>query len=196
MRLIAVLCAFFFAAAAGAQELGPEELVKKVTADVLDTIKSDKQLQAGDRKKALALAEEKVLPHVDFKHATQIAVGRAWRTATPAQQDQLTQQFRSMLIRIYSSAIDVYRGQTMKVLPVRVPPGATETRVRNEYLREGRQPVPIEYSMMKTPSGWKIYDISVEGISLVLTYRSEFESIVRTAGVDGLIKRMAEKNSA
>jgi len=196
MRLIALACAIFFAAAAGAQELGPEELVKKVTADVLDTIKSDKQLQAGDRKKALALAEAKVLPHVDFRHAAQIAVGRAWPTATPAQQDQLTQQFRSMLVRIYSSAIDVYRGQTMKVLPVRVPPGATETRVRNEYLREGRQPVPIEYSMMKTPSGWKIYDISVEGISLVLTYRSEFESIVRTAGVDGLIRRMAEKNAA
>jgi len=196
MRLIAVICALFFAATAGAQELGPEELVKKVTADVLDTIKSDKQLQAGDRKKALALAEQKVLPHVDFKHAAQIAVGRSWSKATPAQQDQLTQQFRSMLIRIYSASIDVYRGQTMKVLPVRVPPGATETRVRNEYLREGRQPVPIEYSMMKTDSGWKIYDISVEGISLVLTYRSEFESIVRTAGIDGLIKRMAEKNSA
>jgi len=193
--VLSLICSAVPAASAFAQELSPEEMVRKVTADVLDAIKSDKQLQAGDRRKTLALAEQKILPHVDFREAAQLAMGKSWNTATPAQQNQITNEFRSMLVRIYSNAIDVYRGQTMKVLPVRLAPGATEVTVRNQYLREGRPPVAVEYAMKKTPEGWKIYDISVEGVSLVLTYRAEFESITRVSGVDGLIKRMAEKNA-
>ena len=177
------------------QQLGPEELVKQVTADVLDTIKSDKQLQTGDRRKMLALAEQKVLPHVDFKEAVKLAAGKTWNTATPEQQQRLADAFRSMLIRIYSNAIDVYRGQTMKVLPSRTQPGATETVVRNQYVNPGRPPVVVEYAMKKEPEGWKIYDITIEGVSLVLTYRAEFEQIARTAGIDGLIKRLQEKNA-
>ena len=199
MKLFALVLAFVFSAApalsAVGQEMTPEELVRKVTADVLDSIKSDRQLQAGDRRKTLALAEQKILPHVDFREAAQLAMGKSWSTATPAQQDQITNEFRSMLVRIYSNAIDVYRGQTMKVLPVRLPPGATEVTVRNQYLREGRPPVAVEYAMKKTPQGWKIYDISVEGVSLVLTYRAEFESITRNSGIAGLLKRLAEKNA-
>jgi phospholipid transport system substrate-binding protein len=195
MKTAALLLSLFIALPSFAQELAPDELVRKVTTDVLDAIKSDKQLQAGDRKKALALAEAKILPHVDFREATQIAMGRSWHVATPAQQQQLVDQFRELLVRIYSSSIDVYRGQTMKVLPTRVSPDATDARVRNQYIREGRPPVPVDYAMLKTPTGWKIYDVSVEGISLVLAYRSEFENIVRTAGIDGLIKRLQEKNA-
>jgi phospholipid transport system substrate-binding protein len=193
--LLALVLPLFLAVPAMAQQLGPEELVKQVTADVLDSIKGDKQLQAGDRKKALALAEQKVLPHVDFREAAQLATGKAWQSATPEQQAKIVSEFRTMLVRIYSNAIDVYRGQTMKVLPVRLPPGATEVVVRNQYQKPGQPPVPVEYSMKKTPEGWKIYDISVEGVSLVLTYRAEFENITRTSGVDGLLKRLAEKNA-
>ena len=195
MRLLILALSLFVAAGARAQELTPDELVRKVTEDVLAAIKSDTQLQAGDRKKALALAEQKILPHVDFREAAKLATGRAWQGSTPAQQEQIVNEFRSMLVRIYSSAIDVYRGQTMKVLPLRAGRDATDVKVRNQYIREGRPPVPVEYSMMKTPQGWKIYDISVDGISLVLTYRSEFENIVRASGVDGLIKRLHEKNA-
>jgi len=195
MRLLALALSLFFAANAGAQELGPEELVKKVTTDVLDSIKSDKQLQAGDRRKALALAEQKILPHVDFKQAAQLATGKAWQSATPEQQNRIVNEFRSMLVRIYSNAIDVYRGQTMKVMPVRLQPGASEVTVRNQYLRQGQSPVAVEYAMRKGADGWKIYDITVEGVSLVLTYRAEFENITRTSGVDGLIKRLAERNA-
>jgi len=198
MRLLALAAPFFFslfiAAPAAAQELGPEDLVKKVTAEVLESIKSDKQLQAGDRKKALALAEQKILPYVDFREAAQLATGKAWQTATPEQQTRVVTEFRSMLVRIYSNAIDVYRGQTMKVLPQRQAPGTTEVVVRNQYLRQGRPPVAVEYAMRKTPEGWKIYDITIEGVSLVLTYRAEFDQITRASGVDGLIKRLAEKN--
>ena len=194
-NFLAFVLSLCLVAPALAQDLAPDEMVRKVTADVLDAIKSDKQLQAGDRKKALALAEQKILPHVDFREAALLAMGKSWYTATPAQQTLVVNEFRSMLVRIYSNAIDVYRGQTLKVLPVRIAPGATEVTVRNRYLSEGRPPVPVEYSMKKTPAGWMIYDISVEGVSLVLTYRAEFENITRTSGVDGLIKRLQQKNA-
>ena len=177
-----------------AQELGPEELVKKVTAEVLEAIKSDQALQAGDRDQALALAEQKVLPHVDFREATRLATGRAWARATPAQQERLVSEFRSMLVRIYSNAIDTYRGQTMRVQPVKLAPDATDATVRNRYLRPGAQPVTIDYAMRKTAEGWKIYDITVAGVSLVLTYRADFDQVARESGIDGLIKRLAEKN--
>jgi len=190
-----MLLSLFLAAPALAQDLAPDELVRKVTADVLDAIKSDKQLQAGDRKKALALAEQKILPHVDFREAARLATGKAWQGATPEQQEKIVSEFRSMLVRIYSNAIDVYRGQTMKVLPVRLPPGATDVTVRNQFLRVGQPPVSVEYAMKKSPEGWKIYDITVEGMSLVFNYRAEFEQITRTAGIDGLIKRLKEKNA-
>ena len=197
--LTAVFVSFFVAFAAFAQkadsQLGPEELVKKVTDDVLSTIQSDKKLQAGDKQKALELAEQKVLPLIDFKEAMALAMGRSWKQATPAQQEQLVNAFRSMLVRIYSNAIERYRGQTMKVLPVRMQPGATEVAVRNQYLSPGQAPTLVEYSMRKGPDGWKIYDIAVEGVSLVLTYRSEFENVTRTSGVDGLIKRLQEKKA-
>jgi phospholipid transport system substrate-binding protein len=177
------------------QDLGPEELVKKVTAEVLDAVKSDKDLAAGNREKALKLAEEKVLPHVDFEEATRLAVGRSWNQASPEQKKRLTEEFRRMLVRTYSAAITSYQGQTMKVLPVRMKPGDTEATVRNQYLRPGAKPVQIDYSMHKTGTGWKIYDIVVEGVSLVLTYRSEFDAVVKREGVDGLIKRIAAKSS-
>lgn len=195
MKTLVVVLSFLLAFEAAAQALGPEELVRKVTADVLGSVKADKQLQAGDRKTALALAEQKILPHVDFREAALLAMGRSWYTATPAQQDQVVNEFRTMLVRIYSNSIGIYRGQTLNVLPVRMAPGATEVTVRNRYLSEGRPPVPVEYSMRKTPEGWKIYDIAVEGVSLVLTYRAEFESIIRASGIDGLIKRLQQKNA-
>lgn len=194
IAVLFALAASLFALNLQAQELGPEELVRKVTAEVLEAVKSDKQLLA-DRKRALALAEQKVLPHVDFREAAQLAVGKAWWSATPAQRDRIATEFRGLLIRIYSNALDTYRGQTIQVMPVRMAAGATETTVRNRYLKPGAPPVPVEYAMKKTPEGWKIYDITVEGVSLVLTYRSEFEQITRVSGIDGLIKRLAEKNA-
>ena len=190
-----LLLALAFSAAFAQQAAKPEELVRKVTEDVLAAIKSDKDLQAGDRQKALALAEQKVLPHLDFAEMTRLAVGRAWTSANPEQQQKLVTEFRAMLVRIYSNAIDAYRGQTMRVQPINMPPGATEVTVRNQYLRPGQAPVAVDYAMRKTPEGWKIYDIVVEGMSLVLTYRAEFDQVTRQSGVDGLLKRLAEKNT-
>ena len=197
MNIFRFLIIFFFFSTPGlAQELGPEELVKKVTADVLAAIKSDKQLAAGDRQKAMKLAEEKVLPHVDFEEATRLAVGRGWKEATPEQKKKLVSEFRNMLVRTYSNAISAYEGQTMKVMPVRMKPGDTEATVHNQFVRPGNpKPVLIDYSMRKTEKGWKIYDIVVEGVSLVLTYRSEFDAVAKQEGIDGLIKRLSQKNT-
>src|SRR5258706_4487922 len=194
-RDLSLVFGALLALSAIAQELRPDELVRKVTDDVLAAVKSDKQLAAGDKQKALKLAEEKVLPHIDFEEATRLAVGRSWREATPEQKKRLTDEFRRMLVRTYSSAISAYEGQTMKVLPVHMKADETDVTVRNQYIRPGGKPVQLDYQMRKTGDGWKIYDIIVEGVSLVLTYRSEFDAVVKQQGVDGLIKRLAEKNT-
>jgi phospholipid transport system substrate-binding protein len=195
MKRVFLIGLFLFAPSALAQELGPEALVKKITSDVMTAVKTDKQLAAGDKQKALKLAEEKILPHVDFQEATRLAVGRAWRDATPEQKKRLVAEFRSMLVRTYSNALEGYQGQEMKVLPSRNKPGDSEATVRNQFVRAGGKPVPIDYQMRKTDGGWKIYDITVEGISLVLTYRSEFDQVVKQEGIDGLIKRLSQKNA-
>ena len=194
MTRFLIALALFFAVPALAQELGPEELVKKVTSEVMEAIKSDKQLASGDKQKAMKLAEEKILPHVDFEEATRLAVGRGWAQASAEQKKRLVTEFRNMLVRTYSNAISAYEGQSMKVLPSRAKPGDAEATVRNQFVRPGGKPVLVDYSMRKTDSGWKIYDIVVEGVSLVLTYRSEFDAVVKQDGVDGLIKRLGQKN--
>ncbi|HYD56372.1 MAG TPA: ABC transporter substrate-binding protein [Burkholderiales bacterium] len=173
----------------------PDQLVQKVTEDVLATIKNDKQLAAGDKQKALKLAEEKVLPHIDFEYATRLAVGRAWSQASPEQRKKLVDEFRKMLVRTYSNGIDSYQGQTLKILPSRGKQDPEDATVRAQFIRAGGQPLPLEFQARKTPQGWKIYDIAIEGVSLVLTYRSEFDAVVKQGGIDGLIKRLQEKNT-
>jgi phospholipid transport system substrate-binding protein len=177
-----------------AAELGPEALVRQITNDVMDAIHNDKALQAGDKEKALALAEQKILPHIDFRAMTQLALGRSWRQATPAQRDQVVAAFRSMLIRTYSNAIGAYKGQKMEVKPTRMDPGDTDVTVRNSFISPGRPAVAVDYRMEKTPEGWKIYDIVFDGVSLVATYRSEFAQQVQNGGIEGLIARLEQKS--
>src|SRR5438067_6925153 len=142
-KLLAFFAALLFAGSAAAQQqLGPDQLVQKITDEVLATIKSDKQLASGDRQKAVKLAEEKVLPYVDFEHATRLAVGRAWREATPEQKKRLITEFRNMLVRTYSNAISTYEGQTLKVLPSRGKTDPEDTTVRTQFMRAGGQPLP------------------------------------------------------
>ena len=193
-KLLALLGAAALAFSAAAQNLGPDQLVQKITDEILAAIKSDKQLAAGDKQKATKLAEEKVLPYIDFEQATRLAVGRAWREAAPEQKQRLVTEFRNMLVRTYSNAISAYQGQTLKVLPQRGKQDPEETVVRTQYIRAGGQPLPIDFTMHQKEGSWKVYDITVEGVSLVMTYRSEFDAVVKQEGVDGLIKRLAQKN--
>ena len=184
-----------FALNVNAQELGPEELVKTIIEDVMAEVNTDKQLAAGDADKAAKLAEQKILPHIDFEEATRLAASRAWPQASPEQRRKLVAEFRSMIVRTYANAISAYKGQQMRLLPSRNKAGVGEATVRYQFMRSGGRPVQIHYEMRKTSAGWKIYDINIEGISLVLTYRTEFDSIVKQDGVDGLIRRLGEKNA-
>jgi len=176
-----------------AQE-APDVLVKRVAEDVLTTIRSDKDLQAGNQAKVKQLIETKLAPHFDFARMTALAVGRNWRNANPEQQPQLTDQFRTLLVRTYSGALTGYRDNTMDYKPLRMNAGDTEVIVRTEVRRPGQAPVQIDYNMTKTPEGWKAYDVVVAGVSLVTNYRDEFSDIVRTSGIDGLIKALDTKN--
>jgi phospholipid transport system substrate-binding protein len=176
-----------------AQE-APDALVKRVAEDVLSTIRSDKDLQAGNQAKVKELIETRLAPNFDFARMTALAVGRNWRNANPEQQQQLTDQFRTLLVRTYSGALTGYRDNTMDYKPLRMNPGDSEVIVRTEVRRPGQAPVQIDYNMTKTPESWKAYDVVVAGVSLVTNYRDEFNDIVRNSGIDGLIKALDTKN--
>jgi phospholipid transport system substrate-binding protein len=195
-RLRAVLAALALACVALpaiAQE-APDALVKRVSQEALQIIKTDPKVQAGDQARIRELIETKLAPHFDIDRMTALAAGRAYRTATPEQKKRLGEEFKTLLIRTYSSALNQYRDQTIDEKPLRADPNATDVTVRTEVIRPGQTPVEIDYSMGKTPSGWKAYDVIVGGVSLVTNYRDEFTEQVRTGGVDGLIRSLAAKN--
>jgi phospholipid transport system substrate-binding protein len=195
MRLLFALLAFAALTPAVAQDAQtPDGLVKTVVQDVLAIVKQDKDIQAGNTKKTVALVEEKVLPHFNFTRMTALAMGVNWRRATPEQQKQLVDQFRTLLVRTYSTAISSYRNQTIDFKPLRAQPADTDVTVRSEVRQSGTEPVTIDYSMEKTASGWKVYDVVVGGVSLVTTYRDTFASEVRSNGIDGLLKSLTDKN--
>lgn len=196
MRTLALplfLLAALTAAAAHAQE-APDALVKRVAEDTLNTIRADKDLQAGNPAKVKQLIESKLVPHFDTARMTALAMGRNWRLATPEQQQQLIEQFQTLLIRTYSNALTNYRDNKMTYKPMRMDPGATDVIVHTEVTRPGQAAVQIDYSMESTPNGWKAYDVIVAGVSLVTNYREEFNDIVKSGGVEGLIKALADKN--
>jgi phospholipid transport system substrate-binding protein len=191
---VALILIIVIVSPAGAAPLSPEALVKQVAADVLGATRKDKDkaVEANDKRERLALAEERILPHVDFAEATRLAASAAWGRASPVQQVQMVSAFRAMLVRTYSNTIDAYRDQTMRVLPAKTVLRAKEAVVHSEYVRPGEAPVGVEYAMRKSAGEWKIYDIAVEGVSLVLTYRPLFDHVTRTEGVDGLVRRLRE----
>jgi phospholipid transport system substrate-binding protein len=188
-----LLALAFFAALAQAQE-APDALVKRVAEETLASIRADKELQAGNPGKVKQLIESKLLPHFDTMRMTALAMGRNWRASTPEQQKRLTEEFQTLLIRTYSNALTNYRDNTMNYKPLRMNPSDAEVVVRTEVTRPGQAPVQIDYSMAKTPEGWKAYDVVVAGVSLVTNYRDEFNDAVKSSGVDGLIKTLTEKN--
>ena len=191
---VALILIIVIVSPAHAVTLSPEALVKQVAADVLVATRKDKDkvVEANDKRDRLALAEEKILPHVDFAEATRLAASAAWGRASPVQQVQMVSAFRAMLVRSYSSTIDAYRDQTMRVVPAKTVLRAKEAVVHSEYVRPGEAPVGVEYAMRKSAGEWKIYDIAVEGVSLVLTYRPLFDHVTRTEGVDGLVRRLRQ----
>ncbi|TFV93949.1 ABC transporter substrate-binding protein [Oxalobacteraceae bacterium OM1] len=183
-----------FIAPASAQE-APDALVKRISQEVLETAKNDKDIQGGNQKKVIELVESKVLPHVDFQRMTALAAGRFWRQASPEQQKQLTEEFRDLLVYTYSGAITQVKDQRLEFKPMRSEPNDTEVEVRSQVVQpRGGDPIQLNYRLEKLPTGWKIYDVNVLGAWLVETYKGNFAAEIGKGGIDGLIKTLSEKN--
>jgi phospholipid transport system substrate-binding protein len=177
-------------------QTAPDALVKNITQEVTAIVKQDKDIQAGNQKKIFDLVDAKVLPFFDFTRMTRLAVGRNWNTATPDQQKALVAEFRTLLVRTYSTALSSYRDQTIDFKPLRAQPTDTEVTVRTVVNQTRGDPVAIDYSMEKVVDGWKVFDVAVSGVSLVTNYREEFASQVKAGGIDGLIKTLQTKNGS
>jgi phospholipid transport system substrate-binding protein len=174
--------------------IGPDELVKSTAEDVLTIIKKDKDIQNGDQKKVFALAEEKILPNFNFDRVCRMVLGKHWHRATKEQQAAFQQEFRSLLLRTYATALSKYRNQTIEYKPLRSQPGDTDVTVKTEIVQPGGQPVAVDYALEKSGDSWKVYDIVIEGVSLVTNYRSQFSNEIKQSGMDGLIEKLATKN--
>lgn len=187
-----LLCAF---ASVKAEVIAPDVLMKNTVQEVLTIVKQDKEIQAGNQAKVLALVDAKVLPHFDFARMTQLSVGKYWRTASAEQKQALVKEFRTMLIRTYTKAFTGYRDQTIEVKPVKMAAADNEVTVKTNVLKPGAPSVSVNYEMEKTADGWKVFDLSIEGAGLVPTYRGTFAKQIEDTGLDGLIKTLADKNA-
>lgn len=175
----------------------PDVLIKNTVREVLDVVRKDKELRSGNQKKLLALVDEKVLPNFDFERMTKLAVGKSWRTATPEQKQALMSEFRILLVRTYTKAFTSYRDQTVEIKPLKLDSAATDVTVKTAIVKPGsQQTVQVDYDMEKRPDGWKVYDLTVEGVSLVTSYRGTFADQIQQVGIEGLIKTLADKNKA
>jgi phospholipid transport system substrate-binding protein len=199
MRMNSWLAALGFALAAvavQAQEVkAPEVLIKEVSTDVLDAVKADKNIQAGDVAKVSALVDAKVMPFVNFERMTRSAVGRHWRQATPEQQKRLQDEFKTLLVRTYSGALAQVKDQTVQLKPTRFSPEDKEVVIKTEVKGKG-DPIQLDYRLEKSDTGWKIYDVNVLGVWLVENYKNSFAQEISAGGIDGLIAKMAERNKA
>ena len=190
MARITGLAALLAALGAPAQEPGPDALVKNLVTDVIEVVGQSKEARA-----LVELAEKKVIAHFDFRRMTQLAMGRSWSQASPAQQGALERAFRTLLVRTYSTALTQTSGKTrVDVKTASVEPGDSEALVRTVVSEPGRKPFAIDYRMAKAPGGWKVYDVVVESLSLVTNYRSSFQAEISRSGIDGLIKVIETKN--
>jgi phospholipid transport system substrate-binding protein len=190
--------AAFFVSPARAADEAPDALVQRISGDVLDTIKADKSIKAGDINKIMALVDSKIMPNVNFQRMTASAVGPAWRQATPEQQKRLQDEFKTLLVRTYAGALDQVSNQSVSVRPFRGSPDDKEVLVRTE-IRGGGDPVQLDYRLEKTPgegSGWKVYNLNVLGVWLVDTYRTQFAQQINSQGIDGLISALAARNKS
>lgn len=194
--LTASLSALMLLAVPAAQAAeGPDEMIRRISTDVLSNIKADKDVQRGDLRKVTAFVDSKVMPNVNFTRMTASAVGRNWRQATPEQQKRLQEEFKNMLVRTYAGALSQVKDQTIDVKPLRAGAGDTEVIVRTEVIGGG-EAVQVDYRMEKTATGWRIYDLNVLGIWMVETYRTQFAQEISARGIDGLIATLAQRNKS
>lgn len=178
-----------------AQNAAPDALVKTVTDEVLQIVRTDKAIQSGSTSRAIDLVEQKVLPHFDFMHMTRLAVGKDWRSASPDQQKALAGEFKTLLVRTYSNALTSYKDQAVDFKPFKMQSSDTDVLVRSEIRQPTGRPVQLDYNLAKETGGWKVYDVIVAGVSLVTNYREQFAQEVRAGGIDGLVKSLKKRNA-
>ena len=194
IRKYLFLFSFLYLSPAQAQMPAPDALAKSVTDEVLAVIRADKDIQSGNQKKLLELVDAKVLPHFSFPRMTQLAMGKNWRAATAEQQKKLIAEFRTLLVRTYTTAFTQYKNQTVDYKPLRAAAGDTDVVVQSLIKQNSGPPVAVDYNMEKTDAGWKVYNMKIEGISLVENYRNTFNTEIQKNGVEGLIAALADKN--
>ena len=194
-KLIITFTLLFFSSIGFAIE-APDELVKRTAEDVLATVKSDADIQAGDQGKIFALAEEKILPNFNFDKVSRLVLGKNWTKATPEQKTAFQNEFRTLLIRTYATALSKYKNQTIEYKPLRMAEGAHTASVKTAIVQPGGQPIAVDYALEKKADAWKVYDIVIEGVSLVTNYRGQFAQEIRQNGLDSLIKKLGDKNKA
>ena len=199
MHLVAAAATVAFStvlvAAPVAAAEAPDALVKRISNEVIDSVKADKDIQAGNRNKIMGLVNEKILPYVDAEKMTQQAAGRHWRTATPEQKQKLTKEFRDLLVYTYAGALSTIKNETVEFKPMRGSPTDTDVEVRSQVNVTRGEPITLNYRLSNDKGSWKIYDVNVLGAWLVQTYTSTFNSEIGKSGVDGLIKRLADRNA-
>lgn len=174
----------------------PDQLVKKTADDVIEVIKNDKDIQAGNQQKIFALAEEKILPNFDFEKVSRLVLGKNWTNATPEQKTAFQAEFKTLLLRTYATALSKYKNQTIEYKPFRMEAGAESATVKTAIQQPGGDPISVDYSLGKKADDWKVFDIVIEGVSLVTNYRSQFAQEIRQNGLDSLTKKLADKNKA
>lgn len=194
LSIVVMLFMLLLAPVSWAVATSPDTLVEETAQEVLAIIKQDKEIQSGDKAKILDLVKSKILPHFNFTRMTRLAMGKNWSKASPQQKKELEKEFRTLLVRTYYKALAVYSNHTIKVSPLKNMAGKTDVMVKTQIIQPNGQPVSIDYSMEKNNSGWKVYDITVAGISLVINYRGSFNSKIRSGGVEGLLKALNQKN--
>ena len=182
------------ASVAPSPHMAPDALIRSLTNDVLDTIRADKELQAGDVAKINKVVDQKVLPYVDFEKMTRLTVGRGWRQASPEQRSSLVREFRSLLTHTYSGALSQITDHKVELRPFRAAPGDTDVIVRTNVVASKGEPIQLDYRMEKTDAGWRIYDVNILGIWLVENYKNSFASEINAGGIDGLIKSLIARN--
>jgi len=179
---------------AHAADEAPDQLIKRLSQEILDTAKNDKDIQAGNQKKIYDMVEGKILPFIDFQRMTSLAAGKSWREATPEQQKQLTTEFRTLLIFTYSGAMSQIKDQRVEFKPFRAAADDTDVEVKTSVVQSRGEPIQLNYRLQKSATGWKIYDINVLGAWLVETYKGSFSAEISKSGIDGLIKTLSDKN--
>ncbi len=196
VRFLAAIAAVFLSTmnVQAAEMLAPDVLVKNTASNVLEVIKSDKDIQAGDNKKIVSITEEKIVPHFDFERMSRLVLGRAWKAASKDQQVKFTAEFRNLLVRTYSVALAKYRNQSIEYKPFKMAATDDDVVVKTQIIQPGGQSIPIDYALEKGDTEWKVYDVKIDGISLVTNYRGQFSNELKQDNMDALIQKLVDKN--